>query len=292
MKILQVLNEGLLKVPANTLQQAMNLVTDDIFSRIFYYLKTTDIADDYPELEEFYLKFKRKYEKMYGEFDISPTIKASDATTATLTVPMDTVDPRYFKQNPKLRNKTFKLYFVVQLKNKDTENSGTYSPKTTKTNGQVLIKLPDEAYFKSIIRSPMDFDAFMHRVSGMVEHEFMHSIQDLAFNAVDGKVDYYDEKGEYDDDKYYGSDLEFGPQIVTAAKDFIAGISELRNAGYKVDGGTIKRLMLKFFNSSLPDVPGIKNMTNEFFDTLYRTDKPQWKKAIKYFYGLVNGKVK
>lgn len=130
----------------------------------------------------------------------------------------------------------------------------------------------------------------MDRIEGVVEHELMHAIQDMAFKQIPDDLEYYDDKERIVDDKYYTSEIEFSPQLASSAKDFIAYAKDLSAMGYRLDGEGKKALFMNFVNPTANSPRGLPDNTSPFFKTLYQKDRAKWKKAVKYFYGLVQGK--
>lgn len=129
----------------------------------------------------------------------------------------------------------------------------------------------------------------------IVQHELQHSTQDSAlrkkhasqFVKADSVQDTQSPAGR---EEYFKSNVEFQPQITTAAADFRRSITALRShmdltpeqvqgiAHSFLTGGAMPTGLLKwkpYFNS-------------EFFRTLHRTSPVKWKKAVKDFHGLVS----
>jgi len=203
---------------------------------------------------------------------------------------MKDIDPRYLSRNKQDASKVFKLSLII-TSTSEREAQGEYHRKSPGKPAHMLIRVPVIEKMKYVITSPENVAPMIERLAGIVKHELIHGVQDMAMRGISDKtVDYYDTDGKLDNDKYYTSDIEFGPQIVSAASEFKSSIKELRNSGYQLNDDTERKLLMRFINPSLPDVAGIENIRSDFFDTLYRKDKQQWKKAIKYFYGLLEAK--
>jgi hypothetical protein len=289
LKIIDVLNEGVIKVPNETYLDAMNVVSSDVFSRVFNYIETREVQASQPELENIYKEKYREYSKKYnGRFTVLRDFSPEKETVGSVHIRMADVDPRYFNKNPNAKKQTYTIVISVRVEEGANYQGAEYHQKEAGRAAKVVLLLADQKRLEQIFKNPDLFDSMMHAIEGSVEHELMHAIQDMAFKMTDKDADYYDDKGKIIDDKYYSSEIEFSPQIVSTAKDYTSGIAELKALGYDVPPTVAKALMLKYVNPSAPKVPGIAANTNPFFATLYNKDKAKWKRAIKYFYGLIS----
>jgi len=288
-KISTILNEATIKVPEEAYKDLMNIVCSDLFSRIFNYLDDATVQDNYPELDSIYRQLAKKYTDKYGRFKIHA--QQTDAMTmkGVVHVRMAEVDPRYFKNNPQAKNKTYTLGVVIGASEAPQKvPTGEYNHKTPGRPARMVITLPDSKHLSLIARSPELFEGMITRIEGVVQHELMHGIQDMALGQIKGEAEkYYTPDGELDREKYFTSDVEFSPQIVSAANDFAAFVKEIRGVGYSVSPETVKALMLHYINPTSPAPAGVETDTSEFFHRLYKSNPGQWKKAVKYFYGLV-----
>lgn len=288
MKI-QTLLEGKIKVPTDAYHQLMTAVCTDIFSRIVTYLNSPAGDDYFDNL----LKFKQianQYRKTFGYFDVHEDYTANYRTTHKLYVRMDEVDPRYLKNNPNAKGKIYAILATITASDSDQTPSGGYYKKQRAKAAKIEITVPSQKTIEQVARAPELFETMMHRIEGVVEHELMHGIQDMAFKRIPDELEYYDDKGRLVDDKYYTSELEFSPQLASNAKDFVAYAKDLSGMGYRLDGEGKKALFMNFVNPTAKSPRGIADNTSPFFSTLYNKDKAKWKKAVRYFYGLVQGK--
>ncbi len=288
MKI-RTLLEGKIKVPTDTYHQLMTAVCADIFSRIVTYLNSPAGDDYFDNL----LKFKQlanEYKKAFGDFDVDSEYDDRHFTTHKVYVRMDEVDPRYLKKNPNAKGKIYTILAKITASGQHERPSGEYQKKRRATAAKIEIVVPTQKSIEQVARAPELFDSMMHRIEGIVEHELMHAIQDMAFKQVPDELDYFDSKMDLIDDKYYTNELEFSPQLASNAKEFIAHVKDLSGMGLRLDGEVKKQLFLNYVNPSSRPPRGVVAYTSEFFNTLYKKDKAKWKKAVKIFYGLVQGK--
>lgn len=292
MRISAILNEGTIKVPREAIKDVMNTVCTDVFSRAFTYITRDKVRDNYPELVDVYKALYREYQKDYGSFPVHLGQDESKVMTQQVHVRMKEVDPRYFKRNPNAKNRTYTVNVMVHLGD-DRGFGGSFTKSTPGRPAKLDVYLPEPSHFERTIRAPELFDSMMERLVGYVEHELMHGIQSMALKQDDSEVaHYYDADEKLIPDKYYTSEIEFGPQVVTAAKEFVASLREFRALGVDVYGKEkIRQLLIRYVNPATPDMAGMETMRSDFFKTLYNQDKEKWKKAVKYFYGLVQDKI-
>lgn len=292
MKILDLLNEGTIKVPQSTFNEVMAIICTDFFSRVTTYLSTPEF-DDQPELLDIYRRAIKTYASKYGRFPVYADFTEDQAMSGSVYARMPEVDQRYFKQNPNNKHRSYTISVRVDT-NDDPNNataSGSYRNKRSGKNSELTVTLPHMNEIKLVARSPELLDGFMDRLEGIVDHELQHGMQNLALNQSPDAVKYYNDDGEIEDDKYYTDESEFSPQITSGAKDFIGFIKDLRAMRHKFEPETIKQLLTAFVNPTAPDAAGIQGLRSPFFHTLYRKDRAKWKKAIKYFYGLIQNKI-
>lgn len=289
MKILNLLNEGVIKVPEKSFKALMNVVCTDVFSRVETILNFKHIEDDYPELENIWRKVMGKYEKLYGEFPIYNGYTADLETAGTITINLAEVDKRYLSRSGK-RTAIYTIKVRVKSSNINSSTEGGYGEKRKGKPSNIMVGIPNMKHLELVVKSPELFEAMMDRIEGVAEHELMHAIQNMAFGLKVSGVDYYDKNKEIIDDKYYTHDIEYSPQMVTASKNFIAYIKELRALGLPVDADKVKTLFT-FFAKPGKTPAGIQPHASNFLWTLYKTDQDKWKKAVKIIYGLIQGKV-
>lgn len=276
MKIVEILNEGIIKVPNETYLDVMRITCGDLFSRVFAYIDTSVVQENYPELESIYSKKYKQSVAKYGRF----SYKSTGDTTSTVHVRMGEVDPKYFKQNARAVGQTYSLVVVVTMSDHADGPHAEYRLKRAGKAAKIVVYLPAQNYLERIIRAPELFDSLLDELEGVVEHELIHAIQDMALKMPD------DSDENSPPDEYYQSEIEFSPLITSEYKSFIAYVKKLRALGYPKEKIDVKALMLKFVNPDAPSIEGFPVNVSEFFSTLYDKDKTKWKKAIKYFYGL------
>lgn len=288
MKI-RTLLEGHIKVPQEAFKDVMTAVCADVFSRIVTYLNSPE-ADDYFDNLLKYKQLIKKYRSQYGNFDVFNDHDGSRVTQMKVYVRMNEVDPRYLKKNPSARNKTYAIIVTISPSGEHRTPSGEYYKKQSLTAAKLNIEIPTQATIEQVARSPELLETLMDRIEGMVEHELMHAIQDMALKQFPTEVSYYKDDGTVDREKYYTSEVEFSPQIISNAKEFIAFAKDVKAAGYTLDAEGTKTLLMNFVKPGAPQVRGVQDNHSPFFSMLYQKDKAKWKKAVKYFYGLVQGK--
>ena len=289
MHILRILNEGVIKVPASALNDAMNIICTDIFSRVFSMLNDEHLSDMYPEQYSIFMKKMKEYQKQYGRFSVYDTYDENTDTKGSFHLQMGDIDSRY-KQSKKYKQAVYTVRVLVTPSDAQAP-SGEYFKKKTGIMASLTIAVPLKAYILSVIKSPELFDSYMDRLEGVAEHELMHAIQNFAFDVLPDDPGYYDSEMNIKDDEYYTSEFEYGPQIISATKEFISYIKELRALGLRVDAETVRKLLYHYVKPDSKSVAGIESLQGKFFEVLYRLNKAQWKKAVKYFHGLVMDKI-
>lgn len=291
MKILNLL-EGTIKVPENVLNDIMTFVCSDLFSRAFVYLSDPEVADEYYDSAQYLKKLIVKCRNIFGDFQMYqnyPT-DGSRGISGTCYVSMADVDQRYFKQNKSNSKRTYKLDVMVHAHDEET-SGGKYSPMSRGSNAKMVINTPAQDIIEATVRSPEMFEAMIRRIRGTVNHELAHGVQDMALKQING-VDYYKTDGGLDYDKYHSHSVEYSPQIISSVHDFLAFVEEVENIGPELTPEERKQLIRSFVDPAAKAPRGATNTLIPFFETLYRIDKVKWKKAVKYFYDLVQNKAK
>ncbi len=292
MKISTILNErsGIINVPSETIAGVMSIVCSDFFSRAITYLHTLD--DDYADLFPTYKKLLGEYRKKYGHFNLYQDFGFDKITKGSTVIRMSDIDPRYFNRNKDSKHRTYTLEVTVGVMDSNSQFAATYRKKTPRQSAGVNVWLPAEDHIVTVFKSPEIIPHTLERVDGYVEHELIHAVQDMALKQHDDTADAYDENGELNTEKYYMTDIEYSPQILTAAKDFIANVKELRSLGVNLTQEKIKAHLLRYINPQAPTVSGVDFPDSEFLHVLFNKDKAKWKKAINGFYGLVQKEFK
>lgn len=286
---IETLLEGVVKVPRETYNAVMQAVSADVLSRMYNYLNTTDDES----AQEYFIAFKKifaEYKNLYGKFGLFNEHDEDSTTTTKVYLRMAEVDQRYLKNNPNAKKRVFPIDVTIIPSHELTGVAGEYSKRRKSVNAKLTIEVPSHEYIEQVARSPELFETMMHRISGAVEHELMHAVQDMALRQIPDSSPAYYNGDDIDDNKYYTDEIEFSPQIASNAKEFIAYARDVRQLGIALSA-TDKVLLLKnFVNPTLEPPEELNSATNVFFKTLYYNDKAKWKKAVKYFYGLVHDK--
>lgn len=137
----------------------------------------------------------------------------------------------------------------------------------------VLVDVEGLEFYENAVSDPANYlRRLMGEVVTSVRHEMMHAIQQNVFGIdVSDEASKYMKGNDLDQDAYHNSDMEFGPLLVTYAGDFVASLPEfVRKNPSKI------RERLDRYIRTLP-----------FFADVKKKNPEKWKKAIKYFYGLV-----
>lgn len=281
MKILQVINEGIIRVPEDTINQAMVRVLSHLFATILKYLD----QKDEPDLIDIYEKLLKKYQAKYGKMSLD--------LDKTIYMRMNDLNKSYLSRNPKARGRTYGILLNVTMPDREYGVDGDYSERTT-GKSTLNIYLPPLKNIHKIADAPELFGGLVDRLVGLVTHELMHAVQDLALDQLDqGEISsYYKDNKELDDEKYYNSNVEFGPQIMSAAKEFLANIKDLKAMNVDMSAENVRANLNRFVNPTAPEPSGVQGMRSKFFDVLYDKDKDKWKKAVKYLYGLIQNELK
>lgn len=292
MKISTILNErsGIIKAPKEAIDNVMSIVCTDFFSRAVVYLN--ELSDDYADLFPIYKNMIADYRKKYGNFKLHPNIASDEVTSGSTVIRMANVDPRYFNRNKDAKHRTYKLDVLVDMMDEaGNEFAATYTKKSAGQPAKIKVWLPNQKHLQVVFKSPEIIPVTIERIEGYVEHELMHAVQDMALKQHDDTEDSY-EDGKLNDEKYFQSEIEFSPQILTAAKDFMLSIKEFRAFGIPLSPADIRKHLLRFINPQAPKTPGVDFPDSEFFHVLFNKDKTKWKKAIKSFYGLIQNDLK
>lgn len=291
MKISNILNErsGIIKAPKSAIDNVMSIVCTDFFSRAVTYIN--ELSDDYADLFSIYKKMIADYRKKYGNFRLHSNFGSDSITKGHTVIHMGDVDPRYFNKNKDAKHRTYKLDVIVDMIGDQNEVAASYRKKSAGQAARVSVWLPEENHLNVIFKAPELVTLLLERVEGYIEHELMHAIQDMALKQHDDTADSYDD-GVMNWEKYYMSGIEFSPQILTAAKEFMLGVKESKALGVELTPEAIKKHLLRFINPQAPKVAGVDFPDSEFFHVLFSKDKAKWKKAIKSFYGLIQNELK
>lgn len=290
MKITNLLESNMIKVPKDTADQLMAVVCSNLLSRIMNFLTKSEFDGDYDEQIMYYEKLHKQLEKRYGRITVNHRYVPEE--TQTIYLRMAEVDPRYTRRLPDSQKKKIHPISVEIYLDAGEIPHGTFLKKTRGRRAAIQIFLPNAKSIIQTAKSPELFAALLDRIEGITEHELMHKIQDVAFNEIGDTNAYYDADGKIIDDKYYTDKTEFHPQLITSAKVFAAELKDLAGMGVRLNSERIRQLFLTTVDPRERPPQGIQKQTLPYFATLFKLDKTKWKKAVKIFYGLVQDKLK
>lgn len=282
MKI-QKLLEGIIKVPEGTLKDATQFVLTDVLSRMVAYLDQEGEDEDVRHIATIVNKAKSmgvRIRRGFGDFRAT--------STKPIMIYKNEVDPRYLKVLPKRRHRDMTITLRV-IYNEDAAGLGGFHAKGTRGRRPVIEIIVGES-LRKFAQSPEYLDLFLRELESVVHHEFMHGIQDFAFEERDEEPSYYNPDNTIDSEKYNLSDVEFTPLIVTDAGTFRAIADTYHSStGKPLNKEDAKQLFkhIVFPNAEAPASLTVK-YKSELFDALYKKDRKRWKKAVKYLYGLVS----
>lgn len=291
MKIRNLL-EGIIKVPHNTTNQAMTIVCSDVLSRIMTMLNASD--DDFAfEAISIYKNIIKQMQTKYGDFDIVPNYSGNAYMTHKVYLSMKDL-PKGYVRNKKNSSKQYLINIKTKFVDdpKQTAPSAEYYKKRLHAKSALInVYVPDMSiHFAST--KPEYFQSLMHRYEGVIDHELTHAIQDMAFGTMPDELDYYNPDGSIDYDKYHAHHIEYDPLIKTEAKDFISALSQIRVAGHKPSVSDIHEMAMIYVGSKKESNSGYNAGVSSFFADLKKNDISKWKKAVKYFYGLIQSHIK
>lgn len=250
MKILDVLNEGLIRVPETAFKQAVSVVLSAYFSRLM------DVIDT----EKRGIVNKR-ISSLAGYADIELySIDSSHNLTNTIFITKDQL-PANYKKFPKTKMTIFSGQSV------ETE----YDTNTR----EIFVSIPNDNLLKQVNQNIKLLDVHIRTLIANTRHELMHAVQDLSFREKFSSIDYVNKDKSIDMDKYTSHPLEYQPLIVTHANDFIG---HLKKSIKKISSIPQDQLikMVKQYASPTGKV--------HFFVNIYKKDKNLWKKAVREFY--------
>lgn len=283
MKILSLINEGLIRVPHEWIDQVMQTVAGVCFKYLMDYYQSQDNAEAVSLLKHQSKIVGRKY----GSFDIPSVEMPLDGFTIgpkNLQLNWDKLDSRYRKTK-----RQPSLGVTVGVQN-SPENAAWYdnSGKTPVLG----VDLSKSQYFKALHKREYIRYVGNHieLIAGYVEHELMHYIQEFGLGRdIDSAASAYytdDTFQNVDLDKYYATEFEFGPNVLTAFKSLSADMSAMRKNGTLKTKQEEDALVRDYLMGKSKDHP------NPFFASLYKNDRQKWQKAVKYFHSLLQSRPK
>ncbi|ASV44071.1 hypothetical protein PBI_SCTP2_56 [Salicola phage SCTP-2] len=318
-----ILNEGVITVPQSAQDQAYEIVVFKAHEVVYDVFKNT------PMFLEF-LQDKISY-------DISPN---GDQSFLDLKPSQAFIYDLYVEQveNPYSESDEGFETLTLALMNIDNTASGAYDEK----NNMVVVNFHSLIEALSMVRDTykemyttddlskkeifeeldlFDFDKtvkkhltdFIKDSKSTIEHELAHYIQHNYLKQKSEKQvekpDYKHEHGSKENyDEYFGSEVEYSPQILSAVRDFEKFFNSMSDESQQYIDKQYKRNIFNYIvgqtntlqtlsEYSGENLKGIDNtLTNfrtvklprSFFMSLKNSDNEKWKKAVKYFWNEIN----
>lgn len=305
MKIVDIINEGLIKTPNNLVNEVFLVACSDIFSRIFTYFDNAEDQDEAFEYRLIFEKIYKKYRSKFGKIDIHDDMRSNHITKKRVYLNLADVEKNYLNA----KNKKPIIKYAIDIVAITTDYASKYINE--KVYGEVNKKSPIGLYVSrnrsevpkiyifvpeitlmSYLNKPEFFDSFMERIYDKVDHELAHAIQDLVFDQFKDEAS-EETVGTSDEEKhnyYHLKDIEFSPLTKTYAREFTSYLKRLKARNIHLTDEQKKELFKAFIDPDykLSDELEDYRSTGEFFVSLKRKDFPKWKKAVKYAYGLLN----
>lgn len=287
---IQTLLEAVIKVPKQTFDDAMAVVLTDVVSRIRQYLRDNDDEGEFVHQKIYYAKETKRLTAKYPDFHII-NLTDSDMTYQKIYMRMPEVDQRYFYKKPNVKDKTYAIAVNVKLASKAATPAAEYHKKSIRTPAKIIIELPSAKEMHLVAKNPDMYEALVDKLEGAVRHELIHAVQDMALGDVPDELPYYNKKGELKDREYYQHELEYQPQIVSTANDFVAYYKELKGMGYEFTPEQLKHLFRSYVDPKQRPPRGIQDHKSVFMKHVYKLGQDKWRKAVKGIYGLVREKL-
>jgi len=301
------INEGVIKAPQKMKNQIENFMWQSFLKRNYDWmskLKTylnqeggyQKLVDLGVNLSEKHLRDEIKnYTDLMKKYKVKDQKagKKQDKITKSFTVDLSDLPKNY----PPIAQGIPKQSVVKSVFNKADRASGgpwiAIDPKTGK--GEMKIDMSQQTSLSEYnpLFVPSGIDTAKRAMAAMtttLEHELMHLVQSYVLTPTDvrqGKTQYNmnrHSKKVSDLDSYYNSQVEFDPTIVSNTRHFQMIKDHLDRKGVKYN----EKELLEVFVSAKPykgDDPQF--YVSQFFESLKRTDRSNWKKAIKKFTQLL-----
>lgn len=162
-----------------------------------------------------------------------------------------------------------------------TKGTAEYFPMGGGTGGRIVVNL-------SKIQKD-DKEAGLEEIESHLAHELQHVTQDSALRKKHPKQMQLP-GAEDTEDQYYGSDIEFHPQITTALGEFKRQLRSVRQQK-STDAAQTRQLLNAYINPTAQMPEGFlrykRNWASPFFASLYNNDPQKWKKAVKELHRLI-----
>lgn len=179
--------------------------------------------------------------------------------------------------------KTHPIQIFVGEYGDQTKGTAEYFPMGGGTGGRIVVNL-------SKIQKD-DPEAGLEEIESHLAHELQHVTQDSTLRKKHPKQMQLPGEGD-SEDQYYGSDIEFHPQITSALGEFKRQLRSVRQQK-NTDEAQTSQLFNAYINptASMPEgfVRYKKNWASPFFTSLFQNDKQKWKKAVKELHRLIQG---
>lgn len=281
----QYLTEARIAVPPTALDHAMQVTCSAYFSYIMYLAKKKR-----KKLGQPFVQKVREYRQKYGNFMLQE-LTDGDQIAYELQYPVKELPERYTKKL-KLED-TYPVDFVLGDFSKQTQSAAEFYPAHDGKPPSIFVNLGALLGIEKNLGSADAIDEELAELLSNVTHELQHTTQELVLGKLHPKQQQLPTKNALDDvDEYLTSDIEFQPQITTAANDFKQKLGVVQSK-QKIDGATATALMKAYVdpNGQMPQgllkyKPHFQSM---FFNALFKKDKQKWKKAVKDFHRLVLG---
>ena len=243
--------EGVIRVPEHVTQKAVKAVLSYALAYVARYG------------EEQQQKEARFLLKEVGADYFDPDDYASMKTV----IPVADLPESYRRRIP-ARTKNLPVHLFIGAKILTNGTPGEYSKK----NKAVYMDIENIPDWDKFLSEPYKMiGRYTRSIRAMVEHEYMHAIQDQAFGEK-MDVDYLDDEGDLILPKYHTNSMEIGPLILTYAQQFIAELKpatkqKIRNGDYSAITHSVEY--------------------TQFFQDLKAKSLNKWKRAVKYYHGLI-----
>lgn len=289
MNIINLL-EGVIKVPEQTVQDAMAIVCGDICSRIYNYLDAPGM-DEYIDNQDQLMRIVPKLQKKYGKFDfIEIENYKTHITNNKVYIRPQELDPRYKRTNI---NKSVGFNIEIHFSDGEDYSGALYYRGDNIYRTQLIKLLLPGRQIELVAKSLELLPALLTEVEGAIRHELMHGIQYIALNTFKHSTSsqYMDGEKVKDLSKYVTDVVEFEPLITSAYYQFNSIIKRTQNST-KLSKNDILQIARKFIGASatatLDNGAVIRDhLFNNFMLELKKVDSTKWKKAVKIFYGLL-----
>lgn len=200
------LNEGLIKVPENILDHFTFLATYNIL----HWVKSKFT----PELKEQYPRHWQEIGKLASELGVgipnTPYRVKNNLFVEVTSISSKHLPDHYPRKPPAI------LYFCISWDR--SPNLGAYIPDRNivmiyPMSNRFISDYPNEHFSQ-----PSDLRTGILQIKATIEHELRHAVQYIIF---DDHPKQRNRIGDYNDENYYNSPIEFDPLIGSAISDFI-----------------------------------------------------------------------